>query len=301
MSDVKKKINKIYKAEIKGIDPENYTVTTMVSNDSVDRDGEIVTPKAIGKRLDIYRAHPVLLSSHRHDDLMKQIGMAEDIKATPKGVTAKFKYFVGQGNPEADWAFKLAQNGIAAYSIGFMAHGWEDKQVDGQIYREFTDVELIEISQVLVPSNRDALATRRDSKCEIEKELVELAISKCFGDSDPKPAEVVPAPAAPEPAKPAAPVETPSDLPTAPIVEIPAPSAEVTTDLAKQLLSDEAFIAKLAEKLSTKQTPKAEENEGYFKGLLDPADGSPKAESKEQTDISALFSESTARHFKKKE
>jgi HK97 family phage prohead protease len=300
MAQIAKKLVKVYKTEIKSVDVDAGTVTALVSTKSVDRDGEVVLPSAIKKRIELYMAHPVLLSSHRYDDLLKQIGICEDIKCTPSGVTARFKYFHGQGNPEADWAFTLAKNGIAAYSIGFMAHEWEDKEVDGDIHRHFTDVELVEISQVLVPSNRDALASRRSSECEIEKELVELAIVKCFGESEPKPVEVVPAPVVePEPAKPAAPV---AEAAPAPIVENPAPSTEVTTDVAKQLLENDEFLTKLAEKLSTKARPtEAKDDEGYFKGVIDAPDGSPKGAPKNDPDISALFSESTNRHFKTKE
>jgi HK97 family phage prohead protease len=298
MAQIAKKLVKVYKTEIKSIDVDAGTVTALVSTKSVDRDGEVVLPSAIKKRLEVYMAHPVLLSSHRYDDLRKQIGVCEDIKCTPSGVTATFKYLHGQGNPEADWAFTLAKNGIAAYSIGFMAHEWEDKSGEEGIWREYKDVELVEISQVLVPSNRDALASRRSSECEIEKELVELAIVKCFGETEPKPVEVVPAPVVKsEPAIPAAPaVET---VP-APVIEQAAPSTEVTTDIAKQLLGNDEFIQKLADKLSTKQKPtEAKENEGYFKGIIDATDGSPNVAPKDALDVAALFSESTNRHFKK--
>ena len=284
-----KKLIKVYRTEIKSVDVEAGTVTALVSTKSVDRDGEVVLPSAIKKRLDVYMAHPVLLSSHRCDDLRKQIGVCEDIKCTPSGVTATFKYLHGQGNPEADWAFKLAQNGIAAYSIRFMAHEWEDKSGEEGIWREYKDVELVEISQVLIPSNRDALASRRSSECDIEKELVELAIVKCFGTEKPdgEVPPVVPAPAVP-------PVVVP------PVVETPTPSSEKTEELEKALLNNDAFIQKIAEKLSTKSLPKgASEDEGYFKGVLDPAGGSPDAESEKTPDIKSLFDESAKRHFNK--
>jgi HK97 family phage prohead protease len=273
-----KKFVKVYRAQIKSVDTANHIVTAMVSSRSVDRDGEIVTPDAIAKRINVYKAHPVLLSSHRYDDLMKQIGMAEDITFSPEGVTAKFKYFVGQGNPEADWAFKLAQNGIAAYSIGFMAFSWEDKSLDNQIYREFTDVELVEISQVLVPSNRDALAARRSSECDVEKELVELAIKSFEKEAEPVVPEVKP--------------------------EVKAPELTDTDReaIAKIIMADAAFIEKviLAFKEKNKEVPKgAEGEEGYFAGVLDPAGGSPEAGPEKAPDIKSLFDESASRHFKK--
>ena len=285
-----KKIQKVYRAEIKSIDVANHLVTAMVSSRSVDRDGEIVTPEAINKRINLYMAHPILLSSHRYDDLMKQIGKAEDVKFSPDGVTATFKYFVGQGNPEADWAFKLAQNGVAAYSIGFMAHSWEDKQLDGQIYREFTDVELVEISQVLVPSNRDALASRRSSECEVEKELVELAIVKCFGTSEP---EVLGTTLPPAPVVP-------------PVVETPVPKPELTdadrAEIAKILIADADFVSKIVSSVQekNKEVPKgAEGNEGYFGKILDVTGGSPEVTPKKDLDITSLFADSAKRHFSK--
>ncbi|HOA84217.1 MAG TPA: hypothetical protein PKV92_09355, partial [Thermodesulfovibrio thiophilus] len=81
---------------------------------------------------------------------------------------AKFKYFVGEGNPEADWAFKLASKGIAAYSVGFIPYQYttdeaEIKKLLGSTDKSdmpnlvYKDVELLEISQVLVPANPSAL------------------------------------------------------------------------------------------------------------------------------------------------
>ena len=273
-----KKLTKVYRAEIKAIDAEKFTVEAIVSANTVDRQGEIVTPKAIGQRIDEYKKHPVLLSSHRYDDLMKQIGKAEEITIGTKNVTVRFKYFVGQGNPEADWAFKLAQNGIAAYSIGFMAHAWEDKSGEAGIWREYSDVELVEISQVLVPANREALASRRSSECEVEKELVEMAV-KSFDALIGK---------------------TEMDEMALKAIESVEAKEKVHKELVDSLLTDESFLQKLAEKLSTKAMPKgAKEDEGYFKGVLDPAGGSPEAESEKTPDIKSLFAESASRHFNK--
>lgn len=281
-----KKMQKVYRAEIKAVDAEKFTVEAIVSANTVDRDGEIVTPRAIGQRIDVYKKHPVLLSSHRYDDLMKQIGMAEEITIGTKNVTVRFKYFVGQGNPEADWAFKLAQNGIAAYSIGFMAHSWEDKSGEEGIWREYNDVELVEISQVLVPSNREALAGRRSSECEVEKELVEMAV-KSF-DS------LVGEDAA-EKAKLEAEAKAKADLEAKKLAH---------KELVDSLLADDAFIQTLTEsikeKLLKQTTPNgAKEGEGYFKGVLDPAGGSHNAGPEKDPDIKSLFDESAKRHFNK--
>jgi HK97 family phage prohead protease len=177
---------KFYKPEIKSVDETSHTVEAIVSTKSVDRDGDIVMPDAFKNRLKTYKQHPVLLSSHNYNDLRKNIGEAEGIKVTEKGLEAKFKYYVGMGNEEADWAWVLAQRGIASFSIGFMGHEFEwmkTKQEDGTeaiTGRKFTDVELLEISQVVVPSNRQALQMSLSRVAE-EKELCEL-VEKGFKD-----------------------------------------------------------------------------------------------------------------------
>jgi len=297
------KIAKVFRAEIKAIDEKEFTVTAVVSTDAVDRDGEIVTPDAIGKRVAQYLQHPVLLSSHRHDDLMKQIGMAEDVKVGEKSVIAKFKYFVGQGNAEADWAFKLAQNGIAAYSIGFMAHKWEDKSGEDGIWRVYRDVELVEISQVLVPSNREALSARLASTDHVEKELVEMAI-KTFD----KPAEDPKEPQDP-PKEPAKEDPKPAEAEYTAGTTDPNPTTEKTDELAEKmaaaLLKNDAFISKIAEAVVTSVTKNKKNagktddgEEGYFEEVLGDAAGRPDA-SPDGQDLKSFFGESVNRHFKK--
>ena len=171
------KINKFFNCEIKGVDDAAQTVTAVVSSKKVDRDNDVIVPEAFSKRLKLYKEHPVLLSSHRYDSVLRQIGEATKIGVTESGLEATFKYYTGQGNPEADWAWVLAKQGIAAFSIGFMAHEWEDikdKESGYTIGRKFTDVELMEISQVLIPSNRDALQNSASARI-VEGELCELA------------------------------------------------------------------------------------------------------------------------------
>ncbi len=180
------KVFKAFKGIIKSIDEKNFTVDVIVSTESIDRDSEKINLDAFKKRLKVYKAHPVLLSSHSYSDLTKQIGVAVSIKVTKEGLLAKFKYFVGEGNPEADWGWNLASKGVAGYSIGFMAHGFEDNDIETAkktgLWRTYTDVELLEISQVLIPSNRDAVQGRMADAEGVEKEMCELAIKSVFKD-----------------------------------------------------------------------------------------------------------------------
>jgi HK97 family phage prohead protease len=179
------KIFKKFKGVIKAINEKEYTVDVVVSTDSIDRDKEKIALDAFKKRIKFYKDHPVLVSSHSYGSLLKQIGEAQNIKVTENGLEARFKYYVNEGNPEADWGWILAQKGIAGYSIGFIPHGVEEKDFDKDGYRrEYTDVELVEISQVLVPSNRDAVQGRRQlvqNLDDTEKELLDMTI-KAFDD-----------------------------------------------------------------------------------------------------------------------
>jgi len=173
------KMYKIYKADITSVDVENYTVDATISTEAPDRDGEIVLAEGIQKRLAEYEKHPVLLSCHNWQDLQKNIGQTETVKIQDGNTKATFQYFAGKGNEEADWGFQLAQEGIAAYSIGFIPHEWRDPdetEKKAGIQRVYTDMELLEISQVIVPSNRDALQVRQ-KMAGIEAELCEKTMA----------------------------------------------------------------------------------------------------------------------------
>lgn len=171
-------IYKVYTAEIKNVDAENYTVDAVVTTQSSDRDDEIVSVQGFEKGLQEYRKHPVLLSCHEWRDLRKNIGQAEDFHFKDNAAEIKFRYFAGKGNEEADWAFHLAQEGIAAYSICFIpkdSRKPDDAEQAQGVKRVHTDFEVLEISQVLIPSNREALQVRQ-KMADIEGELCSRAL-----------------------------------------------------------------------------------------------------------------------------
>lgn len=180
---ITQKIIKIFQAEIKSVDVDNKTLTVLVSSNKVDRYGDVVLPEAFKKHLKIYKAHPVLLSSHDYYDLRKQIGEAKSVKITEEGLEATFVYYAGEGNPEADWGWTLAQKKIASFSIGFMGLDYEwikekDKDTGNEYItgRKFTEIELLEISQVLVPANRQSVQERIAYANE-SKKMAELVVN----------------------------------------------------------------------------------------------------------------------------
>jgi hypothetical protein len=160
------KIIKTFISNIKAVDEEKGIVEAVVSDETIDRYREIIKIDAWKKGLSNYKKHGVLLSSHNYNKLTNQIGVAESIKIVDKELVAKFKYFVNAGNEEADWGFFLAKQGLAAYSVGFAPKpngyemaDWDDEDVrSGKKPRlTYTDVELLEVSQVTVPANPSAL------------------------------------------------------------------------------------------------------------------------------------------------
>lgn len=176
------KVIKTFISEIKSVNEKDFTLEAVVSDETVDRYGEVIKIDAWKKRLGRYKAQPVLLSSHRYDKLTNQIGKAEKIYTKDGQLIAKFKYFHGEGNEEADWAWKLASKfGMAAYSVGFLPYKADDKEYDEDVkagkkaWREYTDVELLEISQVLVPANPSAMMKSfEDEEDEVLKNYIEM-------------------------------------------------------------------------------------------------------------------------------
>jgi phage head maturation protease/exonuclease VII small subunit len=156
-------MNKTYKrlkGVIKSVDTTNYTVDAVISSSAVDRYNEVIAIDAWKDGLVEYMKHPVLLTSHDYSELTSQIGIALSIGIVGNELIAKFKYFVGEGNPEADWAFNLASKGQAAYSVGFesLASETPSEDINGvDVERIYTKVNLLEVSQVLIPANPEAL------------------------------------------------------------------------------------------------------------------------------------------------
>ncbi len=162
-------IYKTFRVDVKAVNEETGEVDMLIpmSTASIDRDGESINPLGWKKSLPAFKKRPVLLSSHDYKDLRKQIGEFTQIKVNEDGLFAKPKYYINEGNDEADWAFKLASKGVAAYSVGFIPIKWTDgdfSEEDGKTVkprRTYEEQELLEISHVVVPSNRDAIQSLR--------------------------------------------------------------------------------------------------------------------------------------------
>lgn len=153
-----------FAATVKAIDEDDMEADIVASTAQMDRDHEVVKPD--GMVLPKPRRVP-LVSSHQYSDLRKHIGDVPRVKVNGE-ISARPRWFAGMGNPEADWGWTLAKMGVSAFSIGFLPVEWvdadltDDKVVERVLagkepLRTYTKWELAEISQVIVPSNRQAV------------------------------------------------------------------------------------------------------------------------------------------------
>lgn len=119
------------------------TVRGLASTASVDRHGDIVMPKG-----GIWRLPLPLLWSHDHTS---PIGVVREAVATHEGV--RITADIVEGIAKADEVWSLIEAGaLDSFSIGFI--GLEGEAIPTGT--RWTSWELMEISVVAVPSNRDS-------------------------------------------------------------------------------------------------------------------------------------------------
>lgn len=143
---------KLIRPAVKVLDASNGTVEACVSDESEDGDGDVV--RQAGWNLQRFDKHPVLVSSHDYSNLLSQIGEWQDMGVRDGKLIGTARYYIDKGNPQADWAFQLAQEGKAAYSVGFIPRDYQARKAGGY---EFRAQDLLEVSQVVVPSNENGL------------------------------------------------------------------------------------------------------------------------------------------------
>lgn len=146
---------------------DNGRIEVVMSTEGRDRDGDII--RQAGWDLRNFAQNPVFIADHKYD-LSHIIGHWEDVavvtsKADGQGpqLVGTAIYDVGEGNDLADKAYRLAQKGRAAFSVGFIPDMTRAVETEGSGEGgdwptfEFHAMELLETSQVAVPSNPEGL------------------------------------------------------------------------------------------------------------------------------------------------
>ena len=162
--------SKMTAAEIKEVDIESGVVTAIVSDESPDRDNDII--RVSGWEFAAFRDLPIMLADHDYS-IDSAIGRWRDVRIEGTSVIGEAEYFLNQGNDLADKAFALAQNGLAAFSVGFRTYPEHTKRLESGGY-EYTKQELLEISQVAIPANRNALAIAKQIAAEWKTESPQI-------------------------------------------------------------------------------------------------------------------------------
>lgn len=170
-------------------------VTALASTASVDRDEEVILPD--GWMLDTFKRNPVFLYGHAHrsNDPQDLLGKVVSIEVVPAGLLATFEYDTDI-NPKAAMVFEQVKKGTQrAFSVGFLPKSWVTSYSpkdhlealpeaarkaleEGRAFVVYTATELIEISQVKIGSNPDALtgAGLKAARLQELKSLEEPAV-----------------------------------------------------------------------------------------------------------------------------
>ena len=129
-------------------------VTFVLSTDDVDRHGDVVC--ADGWRLEAYRENPVFLWAH--DYRHPAIGRAVAVWSEPHRLLAKIEFAPSAFAQEVAALYAAGfQWGV---SVGFRPIRWEerrDSRTGAFIGLKYLEQELLEVSAVPVPANRQAL------------------------------------------------------------------------------------------------------------------------------------------------
>ena len=173
--------HKVVRAEIKSVDEARGEVDAVVSSEKADRSGDVIRQQTW--ELKNFKRHPVLLAGHDYRLLTSQIGEWKNVRIEGKELVGTAVYYTGQGNEQADWGFQMAMRGKAAYSVGFIpdmtkAQRMKPTRKDGEDEGagggwEFNGQELLEISQVTIPANAQALQ-RLYAADTMEPEVAEI-------------------------------------------------------------------------------------------------------------------------------
>ena len=126
----------------------------MLSTDDVDRHGDVVS--AEGWRLGAYLRNPVLLWAH--DYRRPAIGRALEVWTEPHRLLARIEFASSAFAQEV--ASLYAEGFQWGVSVGFRPLRWEerrDSRTGAFLGLRYLEQELLEVSAVPVPANRNAL------------------------------------------------------------------------------------------------------------------------------------------------
>lgn len=190
-------MKKITFAKVKGYDEKTGVVTMLASTGSEDRHGEAVSVKAWedSECRETYMQNPVILAGHKHgyaDGTQPVIGKCMDYRPVKKGLEVDIKFAGPEHGPLGPHYDAAVRDGfLNAASIGFIPKEWDEEERDPETQelvkpRTYTKVELIEISIVPVPSNREALVNAVRGSADPKTTEFAGVLLKSLGEDEPE-------------------------------------------------------------------------------------------------------------------
>lgn len=151
------------RAFAKTINEAERTIEFVCSTGEIDRYGERVLPSAFRGSLDTFLRNPAFPYGHSYDltpgGALPTVGHWRSMRVTDDALIG-VAYFKEWGLGEEAWRDYLAGN-LTSVSVAFLTRAWEMRQEAGEDgaqrrVRVFTDVDLLEVSAVLIPANPSA-------------------------------------------------------------------------------------------------------------------------------------------------
>lgn len=151
----------------KGIDEQNRRISGMASTENVDRYEEIIKAKAYAPWISTFMQNPQFLAQHRMAGFdaaqPTNLGQWTSLSIMEAVGLAGEAQFLEAGDELADgyWT-RYRQRAMRAFSVGGIVHEWMMQEFElspgvKKRLRVITNFELVEISAVTVPANREAL------------------------------------------------------------------------------------------------------------------------------------------------
>lgn len=134
---------------------EAGTYTFRASTAAVDRQNEVIDQQ--GWDLAAYKSNPVILDSHRYGSIDDILGKASRVEVMPEGLEIDVQF---APTPKGQMAQQLVEDGmLSTVSVGFRSKGRRPGQRSGEPMTH-TAMELLEVSMVAIPANREAVRLR---------------------------------------------------------------------------------------------------------------------------------------------
>lgn len=130
---------------------ETGTYTFRASTAAVDRQNEVIDQQ--GWDLSAYKMNPVILDSHRYGSIDDILGKASRVEVMPEGLEIDVQFAPTE---KGQMAKRLVDDGmLSTVSVGFRSKARRPGNP-----MTHTAMELLEVSMVAIPANREAVRLR---------------------------------------------------------------------------------------------------------------------------------------------